>query len=412
MKRLLTIMACLAVMAACSKQKPSGAEGDGGDKPVPPTEATEQTPGLDIFYKGGTMCFASYFEDAGLVYRENGEPADPYASMKAHGANCVRLQLDMLSFAKKEGQTIDWQTMDRVMEDAKRAKKHGLEIFLTMKPDHDIYTEVPTSHNNLPGIWAGKSESELGQALYDWVYDSLSGLAAEGIFPAIVAVGNEVSVGFLKPAPDAAADNLRTGRLLKYAHRAVRDYAADWNPACLSAVHVENPSRAAWCISQIETAGATDYDIVAVSWYPGSKIGHSLPAGQDMKAFAGSFGDKKMMIVETAYTFTDGMAGGKWQGDNCNNAYDYPDWGSDSENAGNYTPAKAREWLRSLAEDIRAGGGAGLLTWGTESLPAEGIYTYPADWAKGSTWENNSYWDFTDGNNLHEGIDWMKDTEQ
>ena len=38
-----------------------------------------------------------------------------------------------------------------------------------------------------------------------------------------------------------------------------------------------------------------------------------------------------------------------------------------------------------------------------------GLYTYPAAWAYGSTWENNSYWDFTDSNNLHEGIDWMKD---
>jgi hypothetical protein len=40
-----------------------------------------------------------------------------------------------------------------------------------------------------------------------------------------------------------------------------------------------------------------------------------------------------------------------------------------------------------------------------------GIYTYPAAWGYGSTWENNSYWDFTNGNNLHEGIDWMQDIE-
>ena len=66
-------------------------------------------------------------------------------------------------------------------------------------------------------------------------------------------------------------------------------------------------------------------------------------------------------------------------------------------------------------------GGLGLITWGTESLPDEltgkaeghgkGLYTYPASWGYGSTWENNSYWDFTDSNNLHEGIDWMKDIQ-
>ena len=42
---------------------------------------------------------------------------------------------------------------------------------------------------------------------------------------------------------------------------------------------------------------------------------------------------------------------------------------------------------------------------------SDGVYTYPADWACGSTWENNSYWDFTDANNMHEGADWMKDIE-
>ncbi|MBQ2392884.1 MAG: hypothetical protein II303_01745, partial [Alistipes sp.] len=127
------------------------------------------------------------------------------------------------------------------------------------------------------------------------------------------------------------------------------------------------------------------------------------------------------VILETAYSFTTGNdASGKWMGDWCNNSYNYPDW-DDAQNAVNYTPQKQRAWLRQLAEELKRGEGAGLITWGTESLPdllegkAEGhglgLYTYPAEWAYGSTWENNSYWDFTNQNNLHEGIDWMKDVE-
>ena len=55
-----------------------------------------------------------------------------------------------------------------------------------------------------------------------------------------------------------------------------------------------------------------------------------------------------------------------------------------------YTPAKQREWLRALAEDVKRGGGIGVITWGTESLPdllegkaqghGTGLYTYPAAW--------------------------------
>lgn len=414
---LFPVSFCLGVLAlSCEK---TGTHSGGEEDPDTPatTEVSDKTPGTDFFYKGTTMCFASYLQDAGLVYRENGAVCDPYTSVAAHGATCIRLQLDQLSFSTYESHVIDWQSWDRVLADAKKAKAKGLEIFLTIKPDYDIYSDNSTSHNILPPAWGSLSESGIGSALYDYVYGRLEALAKEEIYPAIVAVGNEVNVGFLRKNSTDAADNARTGRLLVYAHKAVRDYAAKYNPACLNAVHIANPAKAEAAIKAYESAGASDFDVVAVSYYPGKNIGHTLPC-RDFATFAKLFTDKKIMVVETSYTFTTGKKDGVWMGDYCDNAYNYPDW-DDSTNEENYTPAKARAWLGSLAEDIKNGGGIGLITWGTESLPdlLEGkevghgldIYTYPASWAHGSTWENNSYWDFTDNNNLHEGIDWMQD---
>lgn len=383
--------------------------------PVPP-EVPAQTPGKDMFYKGTTMCFASYMQDVGLRYREGGKETDPYVSVARHGANCVRLQLDQVPFDRYDGVTIDWQTWKRVLADAKKAKAQGLEIVLTLKPDRDIFDSNGTNHNNLPSDWSSLNDAQVGQKLHDWVYDRLSALAKEGIYPAIVAVGNEVNLGFLKNRN--VVDNSRTGRLLAYGFQAVREYAEAYNPACLSALHVADPAKAVSGVQMMEAAGATDYDVVAISYYPGSDIGHGLPGGS-FASLAKSF-SKPLMVFETAYTFTTGTVNGKWMGDWCDNAYNYPDW-NETRNYVNYTPAKARAWLGALAKDVKAGGGLGLITWGTESLPDElsgkaeghgkGLYTYPASWAYGSTWENNSYWDFTDSNNLHEGIDWMKDIQ-
>jgi hypothetical protein len=53
-----------------------------------------------------------------------------------------------------------------------------------------------------------------------------------------------------------------------------------------------------------------------------------------------------------------------------------------------------------------------VITNTTSGVRKYGFYAYPAAWANGSTWENNSYWDFTNKNNLHEGIDWMKDVAE
>ena len=119
------------------------------EEPTPKPEP-EPVPEADKFYKGTTMSFASYMEDIGLVYRENGEVADPYHSVKAHGANIVRLQLDRVAFNEIDGVVIDWQQWDRVVEDAKRAKAEGLDIMLTLKPDYDKYSSTTAQHNNIP----------------------------------------------------------------------------------------------------------------------------------------------------------------------------------------------------------------------------------------------------------------------
>lgn len=419
MKRYIVIvLSGMSLLAACSGSDDRSPQPDPQPDPTPDPPVVDDTP----FYKGTTMSFASYMQDAGLVYREGGVPTDPYESVARHGANAVRLQLDMMPFDDYEGHRIDWQSYERVAADAKCAADNGLDIILTLKPDCDRFTATSTMHNLLPDPWRGKSDAEIGDALYDWVFATLERLAGEGILPVIVAVGNEVNVNFL--SPDGRYDAARAAALLRRGHQAVRDYAAKYNPSVLSAVHVADPSKSDSFISTLSAAGATDYDIVAMSYYPGSDIGHKMGIYTSFKSLAAYYKTaygKRIMVLETAYSFTTGSKNGTYMGDWCANAYNYPDW-NDAANAANYTPAKQREWLRALAEDIKAGGGVGLVTWGTESLPDEmtgladghgkGLYTYPAAWGYGSTWENNSYWDFTDGNNLHEGIDWLSDVEE
>lgn len=426
MRKLLWAVLPLVMMAmvACGGDEDVKRPTNPNDNvPEQPSEPEEPKPApevvLDTFYKGTTMSFANYLIDVGLVYREDGVVTNPYTSVKAHGANIVRLQLDRMPFPEIEGVTIDWQQWTRVVEDAQMAKAEGLDIMLTLKPDYDKFTSSGANHNNIPEEWKSLDEKALGEALYAWVYDTLVALHDEGILPAIVAVGNEVNIGFLLNGKN---DSARTARLLNYGHKAVRDFSREVERGIISVVHIANPAKVGY-IKDFEANGCVDYDVIALSWYPGTNIGHSMGSyanfetmGKYMKELYG----KPLMILETAHSFTTGTVAGKWMGDWCNNSYNYPDW-NDALNAENYTPAKQRVWLRALAEDVKAGGGIGVITWGTESLPdllegkAEGhglgLYTYPAAWGYGSTWENNSYWDFTNDNNLHEGIDWMMDVE-
>ena len=164
--KLLALMVLLGLFS-CTKPAPesNGKTDDGEDN-----KQEVIKPSLDKFYKGTTMCFASYLQDVGLVYRENGTESDPYKSVKEHGANIVRLQLDQCPFDSYNGVTIDWQTYERVLADMKKAKAEGLEVFLTLKPDYDIFSGSTVAHNNIPESWKGKSDSQVGDLLYQWVY--------------------------------------------------------------------------------------------------------------------------------------------------------------------------------------------------------------------------------------------------
>lgn len=418
LQRWLSLTACVALLAAC------GGGGDEGEEPNPdPTPMPTPTPTPVVipdyfstdFMRGGTMSFAQYLLDQGLKYRENGVECNPYLSMKNHGANIIRLQLNCESFPTYADRTIDWADWARVLADAKQCYANRMDVLLTLKPDADQYAASTTYHNVVPAAWSALDETALGDKLYEWVYQSLEQLAKEGIYPRAVAVGNEVNVGFLKPSTSAASDGARTGRLLKRGFEAVRAYAAKYNPNVRTVLHIADPSKVISYANQIVEAGGSDFDLLGVSWYPG--YDHSMGGFANFEQLAARIKENygaELLILETAASFTTGTVDGRWMGDNCTNAYNWPKWATDAENAANYTPKKQREWLAALAAEVKAAGGAGVITWGTESLPDNlnaGIYTYPASWANGSTWENNSYWDFTDQNNLHEGIDWMRDVQ-
>lgn len=406
----------MLLAVACGEEEVKFPDNPTPEQPTPDPDP-EPTPEVEVFYKGTTMSFANYLVDFGLVYREGGEVTNPYTSIKNHGANIVRLQLDRVAFPEINGVIIDWQQWERVVEDAKMAQAEGLDIMLTLKPDYDKFTSTTTNHNNIPEDWKSLSEVELGGELYNWVYESLMALHNEGIDPKIVAVGNEVNIGFML---NGSHDAARTARLLNYGHNAVRKYAEECGVEVLSALHIANPAKIGY-VDTYKENGCVNYDIIALSWYPGTNIGHSMGSYRNFEALGKAMFEKhgkRIMILETAHSFTTGTVAGTWMGDWCDNSYNYPDW-NDATNTTNYTPAKQREWLLALANDVKAGGGIGVITWGTESLPdllegkaqghGLGLYTYPAAWGYGSTWENNSYWDFTNDNNLHEGIDWMQD---
>jgi arabinogalactan endo-1,4-beta-galactosidase len=98
---------------------------------------------------------------------------------------------------------------------------------------------------------------------------------------------------------------------------------------------------------------------------------------------------KKVMVVETAFPFTNNNA------DGYNNIF----YESSATAAGYpFTVTGQANYVTDLTKAIIQGGGSGIMVW----EPAWITSTLRDRWGTGSSWENNAFFDF--GGNLHSGI--------
>ena len=354
------------------------------------------------FYVGASMNFASYLQDRGIVYKENNQAKDPYASIADHGGNIVRLEHVFGPYDNQYTQgypSVDWGEWGRVKNDVATAQSYDLDVFLTLtfKPQASNY--IAGSSNYIPDAWVGQSDSQLQQNIYNSTYSMLNELGQAGQLPAFVSIGNEINGLFMEdPTQPVQYDAQRMTDMMNAGFDAVRDIAALYNTDIHAAAHIFGPDNIDWWLNTAGWTGLNDFDTVALSYYPDW---HSFNDFNDFNELAEWTMDnhgKNVFLLETAQPWSSGF------GDNRNNVYNYnPDPGQP------LTPAVQRQFLADIAEDLISGGGLGVITWGTEWVSSDGVLAYADEYGPASSWENNAYWDFN--NNLHEGIDWMADIQ-
>ena len=364
------------------------------------SQALAQTP--DEYYIGSSMNFASYLQDHGVVYKEGGVPTDPYASIAAHGGNIVRLE-DFLGPYENQYTSgygpVDWGAWSRVKNDVANAASYGLDTFLTFTFKSQASQIEAGAQNNMPDAWAGLSDSQVAQHIYDTTYAKLNELGQMNLLPKFVSIGNEINGAFVeRPNTTYSYDAQRITDMMNAGFDAVRDIAALYGTTIHSAAHIYGPDNIDWWLNTANSTGLNDFDTVALSYYPGWHSFNDFNSMAELAQWAKNAYGKNVFILETAQSFSSGY------GDSRDNVYTY------NPNPGQpLTPAVQRQFLADMASDLISGGGLGVITWGTDWVSSDGVLPYADQWfpPPGSTWENNAYWDFN--NNLHEGIDWMAD---
>lgn len=333
------------------------------------------------FYFGVDLSYVNEMEDCGAVYREDGEAKEPFRLFADHGANLVRARL------WHNPTWTDYSTLADVKKTFARAKEAGMATLLDF---HYSDEWADPGKQNIPAAWEGiEDEDELAQAVYQYTYDVLSELHKEGLMPAFVQVGNETNSGMLKRRVEL--DWPRDARLFNAGIKAVRDAAKETHTTPKIILHVAQPENTGWWFREAQENGVTDFDVIGISYYAQWSDFSITDMGSHVTYLRQTFG-KEVMVVESAYPWT--FEGLSETADNILNtsAPGYP-----------ATVAGQRQYLVDLTQSLISNGALGIVYWEPAWVSTE----CSTRWGQGSHWENATFFDFQNNNELHAGIEFL-----
>ena len=388
---VLVLLAAL-LLAACSAQPmfvpapatepvatPGSALAPTAEPATTPTDLPE-TEAPQSFYFGVDLSYVNEMDDCGAVYRENGESRDAFELFADHGATMVRARL------WHNPDWTDYSTLPDVERTFQRARDAGMSTLLAI---HYSDNWADPGKQAIPAAWKDLSEDALPDAVYQYTYDVLKELHEKGVMPDFVQVGNETNAGMLKAVTEL--DWPRDTRLFNAGIRAVRDVAAETGTNTRIVLHVAQPENAGWWFRKARNAGITDFDVIGLSYYPQWSQFSVPDVGAQVTYLRQEFG-KEVMIVETAYPWT--LDAAPETADNILNqgVRAYP-----------ITKDGQRQFMIDLTQSLISNGGLGVVYW----EPAWVSTQCTTRWGQGSHWENATFFDFQNGNELHQGIDFL-----
>ncbi len=342
----------------------------------------QETEPVQPYYFGVDLSYVNEMDDCGAVYHENGETQDAFALMAEHGANLVRARL------WHNPDWTDYSTLEDVKLTLMRAQEQDMATLLDI---HYSDNWADPGRQEIPAAWENlKTTDELVEAVYTYTYAVLMELHANDLTPDFVQVGNETNSGMLKEV--VSLDWPRDAQLFNAGIQAVRDFSAETGTSPQIMLHVAQPENTGWWFREATAAGITDFDVIAISYYPQWSTFSIADMGAQVSYLRNQYA-KEVMIVETAYPWSREAV--DETADNILNQglRGYP-----------VSPAGQRQFMTDLNQSVISNGGLGTVYW----EPAWVSTTCSTRWGQGSHWENATFFDFQNENELHEGIDYMQ----
>ncbi len=343
------------------------------------------------FVMGADLSYVNQLEDNGAVYKDSGTAKDPYSIFKIHGCNLVRVRLwNNPQWKKPYTNGKLYSDLYDVEKTIRRAKAAGMAVNLDL---HYSDSWADPQHQTIPAAWANKPLAVLKDSVYNYTLSVLQYLQSKNLIPEMIQIGNETNVGMLWDTGKVVNNNFNAfDQLLNSGIKAVRDFSKTSSIQPKIILHVAQLNNADWFINGvINLGGVSDFDVLGVSHYAPWT---GLTAMSQVSSYISSLKSKykkNIMIVETAYPFTNQY----------NDNYTNQISGNNSYDGYGVSQQEQLRYMKDLTQQVISGGGIGIMYW----EPAWISTTMNDGWGIGSSWENCALFDFQ--SNALPAIDYM-----
>lgn len=272
--------------------------------------------------KGGDISELTLVEQkGGKYYDADGKQGDCLDILSANGMNLVRLRLyndpGNPNFAPSNRLPAGIQTQEDILRLAQRAKAAGMQILLSFHYS-DYWTNGETQ--TIPHEWDGMNAEQMTQALYDFTYNFMERMKAQGTAPEYVSLGNETQAGMLYPlgGPLNSSDPNYTTLVknLTGFYNAGYDAVKTSNPDSRVIIHLAgagDKDMNNWYFGLMNDWGV-QYDIIGSSYYP-FWTGNTVKEACEWAEYITKRYDRDLLFMETGYawsqTIDDGVTSGQ-----------------------------------------------------------------------------------------------------
>lgn len=248
---------------------------------------------------------STYLEELqhGAKYFRGDNEIDPLDAFVENGVDYMRIRV--WNDPKSEGgepYLAGDCDIDNYVRLGRLAKSKGYKLLMDLHYS-DFWADPGKQF--IPKAWVGYTLDELVDAVYEFTVRCLKIATKEGVAPAIIQVGNEITNGILWPIGKLEIDGKRCNydnfcRLIDAGCRACREVT----PEAKIVLHLERSNDKAVYqefFNEMESFGI-DYDVIGASYYP---YWHGTPEEMlDNMDACRRFG-KEIMIMELGYGFTE-----------------------------------------------------------------------------------------------------------